>query len=284
MVDLRALVNSSRWGRRGKVSYEGNPFKRVAEDLLSLEVNKIIKPCMTARKMPPFPFAVLEIAGSYYWYLHESNRHWRDEEVDDYLANLDSESRRNRPETFADLRQASQILRGHIANPEATGSVQMTGSGDGSPAETGVILDRIYRNSSKLEQIVKNIRDADSGADQDTGNGGQSAELWNATRVQLLGMLPRAKAVRIDLDDAAEIRKIWKVGTERVAMQSTIGLDGDVVTRIGTRYKGQDYTHLHKLHLDTSRLAIETWHTMANLVASFISGSLKSVAKLIMPK
>ena len=45
--------------------------RRVASDLLTIEVNTIIKPCMTARKMPPPPIALSDVAGTYANYLEQ---------------------------------------------------------------------------------------------------------------------------------------------------------------------------------------------------------------------
>ena len=91
-------------------------LRRVASDLLTIEVNTIIKPCMTARKMPPPPVALFDIADNYSGFLAQSAQHLEDNAV---LSDLDlSSPQTNGPEAFARILQNAEFLEAHFSRQE----------------------------------------------------------------------------------------------------------------------------------------------------------------------
>jgi len=68
----------ARWLSRVRKRGETSPtkdlrhrFLEVAQHLLTLEINTIVKDNMTARKMPPIPITLLEIAANDYWFIND---------------------------------------------------------------------------------------------------------------------------------------------------------------------------------------------------------------------
>ena len=240
-------------------------FQEVAQDLLTLEVNTVVKDNMTARKMPPIPIALLEIAAEYYWYIIELNEQWRAPEVETRLQGLEPENRRNSPETFDALREASALLMQTMrqappASPEE----------EDRRAAQIVILDRIYRNASTFPRLIRQLA-ADN----------PPAALWNGRRADLLEAYEAAAAVRVSPPQLSVIRKTWDIGTATVALQSTMQLDGDIVTSIQKSYAGAEFKALHDMHLNGTRLSIETWETVVRLVIHIISGVASSFSRLL---
>ncbi len=91
----------------------------------------------------------------------------------------------------------------------------------------------------------------------------------------------------IDLDTADEVKmkRMRDLGTETIVMQTRVGLDGDVITRIerdfaesgeGKSLFGKDAENtkntiigLHEKHIDIS---IKYWNSLVNMVKDFVSG------------
>ena len=240
-------------------------FHEVAKDLLTLEVNTIVKDNMTARKMPPIPLALLEVAADYYWYIVELNEQWQVSAVNASLVGLEPENRRNSPATFDALREASALLmeamrQAPLTSPEA----------DDRRAAQIIILDRIYRNTSILPRLVRQLAAANP-----------PESLWNGRRADLLDAYEAAAAAHVSPPQLSFIRKTWDIGTATIALQSTMHLDGDIVTAIQKSYAGAEFKTLHDMHLNGARLSIETWETMVRLVIEIVSGVASSFSRLL---
>jgi hypothetical protein len=60
-------------------------------------------------------------------------------------------------------------------------------------------------------------------------------------------------------NDLAAIRKAWELGVDHIMLQTTIGLDGDVVTRIDERYASADFEPLFQVHEHSVMTSTRTW-------------------------
>jgi hypothetical protein len=221
-------------------------LRRIARDAFYLEVNTIAKAGMTARKMPDPPHALLDVAGKYYWYLLDLSRKYDEPEAAAIIARLTPEERTNGTRTFETIRMAcGHLLRAAQSNP-------------GIPAGDCVIVERVLRNCLELEALI--LRAAAENPHW----------LFHATRAELVEGVSEVREVRLPVDDLAILRRIWEVGVESVLMQSVIGLDGNVVTRIHHARDQADSKALHDLHLAATRTAVETWSTVVKLLATLI--------------
>ena len=227
------------------------------QNLLTIEVNMVVKSGLTARKLPPIPVAILEIAGKYYWFLHSLCEELN---VDDHdLSGLESQQRKNGTGTFDALRKTAELLMNHDALAPR-----------GSRASDHVIIERIYRTSAFMPNVLERLKKQNDKTD-----------VWDTTLPILMSNFASLRGVRADQGDLAFIRKAWEIGVERVVMQSSLQLDGDIVTRIDSEYISADMRELHNLHLEICRMGVSTWTTMAQLAADFIGGALKSLGRLI---
>ena len=74
-------------------------------------------------------------------------------------------------------------------------------------------------------------------------------------------------------DERVTLRKIWEVGTETVMLQTTIQLDGDVLTRLRPFRDDTDaarYERLHTLHREGVETALATWQTLIDTAVRFV--------------
>lgn len=254
--------------------------QRIVDDLLNLEINIIVKPGMTARKMPEPPHALLDIVGAYDTYLCQAgnrmNPVWQDNGLPFVQVRPSIESalpqspnRRTDPGT------------GRLATPLRTTSVADVISEDVfddlreraveaeavyrrlvverwmAEDDTGVILTRIFRNCDQIKAMLARnevVAVLGDGVDRDGA---------------------RALVLPLQSDEVVNVRKIWEIGTETVVMQTVAQLDGDIVTRV---QRGRDTAAsrtLHDLHRDTVASALRNWQFLAQTVATFLSSVLR---------
>jgi len=107
-------------------------------------------------------------------------------------------------------------------------------------------------------------------------------ELIPRTRNQLLHGDLRDKDVPLEMlrpDQRATIRKIWEVGTERVVVQTSVHVDGDVVTRISDDLIERHDEAVRGLILQAHRHSIDTglshWQAIVDVAIRLFSGFLR---------
>jgi hypothetical protein len=247
--------------------------EQIFDDLLTLEINVIIKPGMTARKMPNPAHALLDVIAGYDEFLcrfaAEHNLKWdaagRPEVVvrapdpqvvaagapagaDGKLADL----LREKPlttgvqvGTFDDLREAAVEAEAMFRTLVIGGWVVDDGQ--------GVILKRIYRNCDQLKGILAKKKLPAAGITRDTPDAGS--------------------ALSLSPHEVIAVRKIWEVGTEVVLMQTVASLDGDVVTRVQQARVGAANKPLHDLHRESVTAALAHWQFLVQTVTQFVASN-----------
>jgi len=242
-------------------------FYDIGRDLLSLEVNTIEKPNLTARKMPVLPHALLDIAEQYrdflakslylesYWALSGTQREawrpaWRTSgrEIGQQPGLLLTTG----VDTFDKLRwAAARALACDPAEERINGPQR-------------VILMRIRRNCDQLKKMVEELRE--DAAWSDLLNERTRRDLLEAPmRRKLRGKLP--------VDYAVMLRKIWDMGVENVFMQTVIQLDGDVLTRIQEGISEDKRAFVLKAHEQSLEVSLKYWETLFTIVQQ-IAGSI----------
>lgn len=208
--------------------------RRILDDLHTLEINTIQNDAMTARRMPPLPTAVAEIADVYTSWMIKT---LREAPNDDYNA-------KDRQSQFKRLRDgAANIMHSSALAPEEQ-----------------VIARRIYRNSIALKTLCK---DACANEAAKPYFAGMSLDDLYGTPDSVL-----EAAWRPALDDRAEVRKIWEVQTEFVLMQSMIQLEGDVVTRFSPLTADKSNAQVIEIHQQAIRTSTQMWAVMMEAVGS----------------
>ena len=250
--------------------------KKILDDLLTLEVNVIIKQNMTARKMPDPVQALLDVFTEYdFWLcnfaattnplwakykaelersgsaLSDSARLMVDGALIEQLEpgpKFDSETTEATVEAFDGLREraktASEAYRALLnAN-------RIPGGDDGS----GVILKRIFRNCDQIKPILERQPASTSQTDR--------------TRAST-----DYQALALNSDEIMTIRKIWEVGTEVVVMQTVAQLDGDVVTRVQQARAGAADKPIQDFHRDAVGTALTHWQFLVKTFVQFTTGT-----------
>jgi hypothetical protein len=276
-------------------------LKEILGDLLTLEVNTIIKDGMTANKMPVLPFALLDILNAYAARLASFGvdlepyfAHSREQlgaALDEKVKNGDAKAKKLIDEAAV----AYQTIRGEPVSEQTAAQLfdyladlwpvldrtklpsmktreeywkdnltngwdsferlriaanECRDDGKHSKSE-GVMLTRIIGNCSRLKFIVQGVQ--------------RNPEVWSycipKTRKALLMGDMHGKGVPLDqlgTQHQATIRKIWEVGTEEIVVQTSIQIDGDVLTRISPELLEQHSQMVRELILAAHRESIGT--------------------------
>ena len=257
--------------------------QRIVDDLLNLEIDIIIKPGMTARKMPEPPHALLDIIGAYDTFLCQAGNR-----LNPVWESLGRPAVQVRPSAESAKPQSpnrqTDPATGQLTKPLRTESVPDVISEDVFDSvreraveaeavyrrlvavanqtrfpedETGVILTRIFRNCDQIKAMLAR-REVSAvlggGVDRDSA---------------------RTLVLPLESSDIVALRKIWEIGTETVVMQTVAQLDGDIVTRIQRGRDAAVYKPLHDLHQEAVASALEHWRFLAQTVATFLSTVLR---------
>ncbi len=248
--------------------------RRLFDDLLNIEVSIIVKPGMTARKMPEPPHALLDVIGDYDTFLcivgNMLNDKWPDPAARPVQVRPSvepSDTKKPHPRTGWDGRlttplivesvddvvsfETFDLLRERAVEAESVYR-HAVGWRLIEPDEKGVILKRIYRNCDQLKGILAHKAVADA-----VGGG----IYRDAAPVPVLPLAT---------DEVINLRKIWEVGTETVVMQSMAQLDGDIITRIQKGREDASDQAIHELHRQSLESALKHWKFLGETAALFL--------------
>jgi hypothetical protein len=262
------------------------------DDLLTLEVNLILKSGMTARKMPDVPHALLDIFTAYdIWlcaFAPKLNEPWRvfrgtpqaetfiGDNPTHRLVTTDGQKRTLIPElaatTLFDETETISANDFDALRERARDADEMYRlliqhgllREDGSVS----IVKRIFRNCDQIKGILEG-RGTDGGRKAKmsaVGEGGVSRKTASSTEMPLTA------------DENLVIRKAWEVGVEEVVMQTVAQLDGDVVTRVQQARMAAADRPLHELHRAGIATALEHWQF---LVKTFVQITSKAADFLV---
>lgn len=267
-----------------------NAAERIFQDLLSLEINIIVKPGMTARKMPAPWYALLDIIGEFDAFLGpvagDLNRAWSrrgsppirvrppEEEgrsLSQSRRRADHEGMLSFPLRYDAVDSVVSVptldeLRERAVETEAVHRHAVATWGFPS-GDRGPILKRIYRNCDQLKGILARPEVADV-LDGLSGRSDPGSQAEPATTDEV--------ALPLTSDELVTIRKIWEVGTETVVMQTIVQLDGDLLTRVQAGRETAADQSLHELHRQAVDNAIRNWQFLGQTVASFMTSALRS--------
>jgi len=86
--------------------------------------------------------------------------------------------------------------------------------------------------------------------------------------------------LNLDLRQLLVIKKANDIGTERVVLQTIIGIDGDVTTRISKAFADKPISFINDMHHEAITISVEFWNSLINVVV----GLGKSIIGLLNPK
>jgi len=73
----------------------------------------------------------------------------------------------------------------------------------------------------------------------------------------------------LDLRQLSVLKKAFDIGTSKVVMQTIIGLDGDITTRIAKSFADNPNVLVNELHQDGIRISVGFWKTLINAIKEF---------------
>jgi hypothetical protein len=245
----------------------GQRLADLGADLVSIEVNTIVKAQITGTKMPEFEHALMDVAVEYWqflvaagaigpmsdeeWYrkVHAGWGAWdacrkaarsaiADAPLpDDPLRRLDDDVGIGKLQRLSD---ACDQLKGILYNTSRIGAAE---TADGNATTCGTDC-RICRNR-------------DTGAVEHT-HGGQQV-----TYAPRKGQAERWRWIPADPYQKSTLRKIWEVGLQEIAAQTVIQLDGDVVTRVHPTFV--DNAGVMEIHQGAVGMAQSFWNELVDI-------------------
>ncbi len=284
----------------------------ILPDLLNIEINTIIKTNMTAEKAPSVPFALLDIIADYgrqleaygvklapylaktreqcleevkaareqqppkgpvdptgLWLAFTSAWEQSEQISDDWKFEMSAVH--NGWDTFERLR---------IATIDACAHLHEQSLGERELADRQILLTRISNNCARLKHIVHALEESSE-------DKRKWADFIPKTRAELQkNGSKRVPLGSLAFDDRVAIRKIWEMGTETVIAQTSIQLDGDVVTRLSptliAEYEAEVRSMLLRIHSDSTEIGIRHWQSLVKTVweiAASVADKLTSLLR-----
>ncbi|MCF6159180.1 MAG: hypothetical protein E3K32_11590 [wastewater metagenome] len=217
-------------------------IKKIATDLLNLEINTIIKPTIEGTKMPGPRHALLDIAMTF----------------DCELIRLGAKRFEDHDDTGGF--RAFDQLRGRAKNK----ILELEEGGMTIERVADVLM--LHRIKDKSDQI--------KGMFNSLKRRYPNPVVWdnNYTHAQVEEKRP---PFPLNPDELVLIRKIWEIGVEDISMQTVIQLDGDVITRIQPKYISPAYELIHKFHNQSIDTSVSFWKDLVGIVNEFFNSTLK---------
>ncbi|MFZ5891742.1 MAG: hypothetical protein ACOY0T_11865 [Myxococcota bacterium] len=227
---------------------DASRLESLITDLFSLEVNTIVKQGMIATKMPNPAHALIDLAVDY---AVTVRRLGGDPGAFDGEASF---------AVFDALREGAsrraRVLQGLDADKAAAKYQSPKALSDAEAAEV-LMLCRIRDTSDLLKALfLKSPGGKKTHFNRDSANGFQPNQLPLSDRDRLM------------------LRKAWEVGTEEVVLQTSVYLDGDVVSRIRPDYALPDKQGFLDAHQRGVNTSIAFWKGLVDVVRSMFGRGL----------
>jgi hypothetical protein len=68
--------------------------------------------------------------------------------------------------------------------------------------------------------------------------------------------------VSLTRKDRATLSKAWELGTDTVALQTVVLIDGDIITRVSAEYAGEQHQIVRQIHKEAVDLSMRTWELL----------------------
>ena len=249
-------------------------------DLTHLEINTIVKDEMNASKAPDNAWLLLNsIAAKFHKKLKDYGNKYQ-EEIEGKVS-LDNEINYFRGEvvyggcsylSFIELieraKSAITTIRQHKS--------QLVNLGEDEVNADIKMLERIITISKDLRNILQTkekqrLQRGDEKPPRPAPPGELDFDIYD--NVKKFRTMTAREAEKYDLDlDLRQMMVIQKandVGTERVVLQTIIGLDGDVTTRISQSFVNDPVPFVLDMHQNATSTSVEFWNNLVNIVVDF---------------
>jgi hypothetical protein len=291
--------------------------KELANDLLALQIDLILKPKILGERMPSPRMALCQIAEIYL----SSLKKWRVVKEDD----IDVFCRKEIKETLKGLtpvlkelgpeeeksfknrilnddrshipggRDAFQFISERINNTlsdtEKKGDF-FTTTEKLKPHEQELrisLLERMLSNSIEIVDILDSCdRDYNKDRIKEDTIRQNPIECNDGLTASLIRMLSNKRKnnkriplepLRLTRKQYSRIQKIWEIGLEEIVMQTVVQIDGDVTTRVVPRYASSDHHFLYQIHRDSVSVSMRYWKDLVKVLAAFFESIWKLIFK-----
>ncbi len=249
-------------------------IRELAKDLITLEINTILKENMVAGPMPTIPNALVEIADSYI----RAFQTLQLDVSDVYRVTADAEPalweaarvvhRPNEPRLRLFQMPDDEISFSHLFIFLRWAARKGREAAEFSERDR-ITLRRIEDNSDKIRCVLQ----ADKLRAQLTADQVHFAD----RKVRLCDIRTRTDLFipppNLSVHERLLIRKIWEVGSEWVVAQTVIQIDGDVVTRIARDFSQHpDIDKLLGLHHQGLETGLARWDSLVNAAVAVVRG------------
>ncbi len=252
----------------------GFDFRTLTEDLLTLEINTLIKADMTACKLPASRREALwSIATDYHYKLVELQ--CREPQVWQSAGMMSFRELRHRAGNGIKMAEQQLVLL----------------SDENERLRSREKLTMLHRIQTQCEQLISlfvelgmrqredfNYREEVSAiearreaalAEEETGKvySDRISAAWNndLERNEML----RMPDLELNAAQIGLIRKVWEIGTERIVMQTVISVDGDITTRLAERFALDYNREVLNIHQDAVSHAVGFWSSLARIISEF---------------
>jgi hypothetical protein len=272
----------------------GFSLKKIAEDLFKLEINTIVKPNMSAVKMPLSKRrALYELATEYDLLLKK------------FKIKKDNDSTYRDPihwkyaglRSFGELRDRAkagiEILEQDVKTAKEEESKELY--------KNIKMLDRIRYQSTQIVDMFKKIEQKVQADKSKKGKSGhhpaskskvpdentlsdenskiipshKESRLWN-NDISLEDMNKEPDLV-LTPEQTMMIRKAWEIGTEEIVLQTVIGVDGDVTTRIVDSFASAPNDMILELHNNSIETSINFWSNLVKTVTTIAGKAFQKI-------
>jgi hypothetical protein len=246
-------------------------FKTLAEDLLNLEINTILKEDMSGAKMPSSRRqALYEIASDY----------------NKKLAELGI--RKPVSWEYAGIRSFGE-LRDRAKTGMATLGKTLESVPRDKKEELGKeikLVERIYSQSSNMVGLFYRLRAKtenrkhlggylDAPEQAEPAKSHETSEKWNndITRQRM----NEIDDLDLNPEQVTQIRKAWEIGTERIVMQTVIQIDGDITTRLWQSFASSPNKTIMEIHNQSISISTEFWSNLVKTLGDIAGKTLNLI-------
>ncbi len=229
-------------------------IREIASDLTTLEIDTILKENMSATKMPPVRHALIDLGQDYKRTLAQilSRAPAQTSTSVDGISQLsENDQKDGSSEAFDLYRRTAKAILDTMADTSLSNLWGDTLSTD------QLMAVRIQDTSDQMKGLLKKYGDND----------------YTRREVEF-GVNDDPKRIpapiKLAPKDLVLLRKAWDVGTERVAMQTVIQIDGNVITRLAPSLANDPL--VLSVHRDSVQFSVGFWNQLVVIVTNFLDG------------
>ena len=258
-------------------------LKRLAEDLLNIEINTIIKGEMSALKMPSSKRrALYNLSKTYHNKLMEFKKSdgttFRDPVYWQFAGLRSFDELRDRAKTGIEL--LCKKLEG-LSEDAKKGLIRSIKILERIELQSNEVVDLFERKRAVLIQKkklgskdgLKDIPETTPGAAKPASH--TQSELWNNDIEQ--DRINYINDLDLSTEDTLTIRKAMDIGIEEIVMQTIINIDGDVTTRIARSLADNPNQTILDIHDKSINTSIGIWSNLINTIKAIAGQTFKTI-------